>query len=144
MRVGAGEQGAFASNWPVNTGTSDITLDRITLTTSQEDIGARVTQVWLVDTTDGSPLVAGVGLWPSDFKLDPSDLLPVRGYRLPPGGEVVLVLVLDVSRTGRWLCDESVVDYSYRGHRYRESVDDALLICPPSDLLASQDPCYDH
>jgi hypothetical protein len=49
-------------------------------------------------------------------------LFPVKGYRMPPGSQVRVWIVLRALRPGKWVIPRHVIYYTVGGSRYRQAV----------------------
>lgn len=89
-------------------------------------------------------LVSSSRRWPAPKDFRPTDLRPLRGYRLAPRSEptgefgVELVLVMRVRRPGRYITRGVQLDYRVGGDRHRRILPNGYAACAKprgTDLL---------
>lgn len=126
MRADAGEEVVFGATEVRNNGPDPVTLEAGELVGDAGE-GAEVTEVRVMDTTEGSELV-GAGPWP--FEGYGRRSVPLAGYTLMPGNQVELLFVVSVKETGTWYWPQTVVRYVSNDEAYNAASGIGFVVCP--------------
>jgi hypothetical protein len=128
----------FGYNVVTNVGASPITQIRAELgQRSSGTISVRLRTSLAVDLSARSITALGVGRWPSP-DIPATDTSDLGSVVLSPGrNRVEILLILSATGSGRSSWPQTVLDYHYRGHRYRVALNNGLTICSPSSTECS-------
>ncbi|WP_127480060.1 hypothetical protein [Nocardioides pantholopis] len=127
-----GGQAVFGASVVRNGGDRAVTLRGASLVGDVPEEAARLAEARVLEFREHGVDPVGAGPWPVDRYGELS--VPLAGYRLEPGVELELLLVVDVIEPGHWRWPRNVLEYEdSSGTAFRATSDLAFeLTCSPA------------
>lgn len=125
-----GERVAWSHNQALNTGEDVVTITAAYLYIESEGQHPAVSEVFAANLTPWTTRFTTTK-WPNE-EIDETSMYPVEGYKIEPSGRAYFTFIVDVESEGVWFWQKMILEYTYQGNTYSESIDNALKVCAPA------------